>query len=66
MILEGDGSYYVSEKEFSEIRNYGEELDFRLEDGDGESKSIRNRVIYAGTLVIGHKTIEHSVRYKLE
>lgn len=66
MILEGDGSYYVIEKEFSEIRNYGEELLFRLEDGGGESKNIRNRVIYAGTLVIGHKTIEHSVRYKLE
>lgn len=66
MILEGDGSYYIFEKVFSEIRNYGEELVFRLEDGGGESKNIRNRVIYAGTLVIGHKTIEHSVRYKLE
>jgi hypothetical protein len=64
IILRGDGNYIVDKKEFSEMRNFGEELIFKLE--NGEVKQMRNFVLFAGSIVIGHKSVEHSVKYKLE
>lgn len=64
IILRGDGNYLLDRNDFSEMRNFGEELVFKLE--NGEDKQLRNIVIFAGGIVIGHKTVEHSVKYKLE
>ena len=64
IILKGDCGCQLPENEFTSMRNYGEELVFKTQ--DGEIKNIRNVVIFAANLVIGHKTIEHSVRYKLD
>jgi hypothetical protein len=64
LILKGDCGYLVTENKFLTIRNYGEELTFRTQ--DGEDKNIRNIVIFADSLVIGHKTVEHSVRHHIE
>jgi len=64
IILRGDGNYLLDKNDFSEMRNFGEELVFKLE--NGEDKQLRNIVIFAGAIVIGHKTVEHSVKYKLE
>jgi hypothetical protein len=64
LILRGDGNYLLDKNTFSEMRNFGEELIFKLE--NGEEKQLRNVVIFAGGLVLGHKTVEHSVKWKLE
>lgn len=64
LILRGDGNYLLDKNAFSEMRNFGEELVFKLE--NGEDKQLRNIVIFAGGIVIGHKTVEHFVKWKLE
>jgi len=61
--LKGDCTYLVEERQFEALRNYGEELSFKTK--DGEDKNQRNVVIFANSLVIGHKTVEHTIKYKL-
>ncbi|MEK6583056.1 MAG: PIN domain-containing protein [Nitrospirota bacterium] len=64
LILRGDGNYLLDKNAFLEMRNFGEELVFKLE--NGEEKQLKGVVIFAGPIVIGHQTVEHSVKYKLE
>jgi hypothetical protein len=64
LILRGDGNYLLDKNDFSDMRNFGEELIFKLE--NGEEKQLRNVVIFAGGIVLGHKSVEHSVKWKLE
>lgn len=64
LILKGDGSYSLRDNQYSTLRNYGEELLFKTP--EGEEKSMRNVVLFADSLVIGHKTVEHSIKYKLD
>ncbi|MDY0094925.1 MAG: PIN domain-containing protein [Candidatus Vecturithrix sp.] len=64
LLLRGDGTYSIQEKQFSAMRNHGEELSFKTK--EHEDKSIHNIVIFAADLVIGHKTVEHAVKFKLE
>jgi hypothetical protein len=64
LILRGDGNYILDKNNFSDMGNFGEELIFKLE--TGEEKQIRNSVMFFGGLVLGHKTVEHSVKWKLE
>ena len=64
LYLKGDCTYMVEEKQFSALRNHGEELSFKTK--DGEDKGQRNMVAFVDGLVIGHKTIEHTVKLKLE
>lgn len=61
--LKGDCAYLVEEKQFEALRNHGEELLFKTK--DGEDKIQRNVVIFADSLVIGHKTVEHTIKYRL-
>ena len=63
LTLKGDAWYHPSEKTFTDFRNKGEELTFT--DSDGEQQK-RNIVIMAGNIVIGHRTVEHTVRQKVE
>jgi hypothetical protein len=62
LILKGDCFYVPVDQKFEKLRNYGEEILYKTSDGE---KSIGNVVIFADSLVIGHKSIDHSVRYKL-
>lgn len=62
LTLKGDAFYSINEKEFSELRNRGEELSFN--DGGEERKSI-NQVIAIGHIVMGHRTVEHTIRHQL-
>ena len=62
--LKGDCTYLVKEAKFDTIRNYGEELQFKTK--DGEDKSQRNVVIFADGMEIGHRTVERSIKYKLD
>ena len=64
LLLRGDGSYMSTTARFSELRNFGEHLKYRMPDGnEGEN---RNAVIYAAGMVIGHKEVTNVVRYKLD
>jgi len=64
LILKGDCTYLVKEGQFEALRNHGEEFLFKTK--EGEDKSQRNVVIFMDSLVIGHKTVEHVVKYKLD
>lgn len=60
LILKGDAFYSPNNKEFSELRNHGEELSF--DDGGEERKSINN-VLMVGNIVLGHRNVEHTIRH---
>jgi len=63
LLLKGDGSYMPTTGGFSDLRNFGEHLKYRLPDGsEGES---RNFVLFAGGIVLGHKEVSNVVRYRL-
>jgi hypothetical protein len=63
LLLKGDGYYASDKKELLELRNRGEELSFN--DGSEERKNV-NHVLLAGNIVLGHRNVEHSVRYRIE
>lgn len=62
--LKGDGTYDTGTGRFEQLRNFGEELRFDLD--DGSEKQVRNVVLFAAGMVIGHREISHTVRYKLD
>ncbi len=63
LMLRGDGSYTTTNEGFSDLRNFGEHLKFRLRDGnEGET---RNAVVFAAGIVLGHKEVSNVVRYRL-
>lgn len=64
LMLHGDGSYNADSKTFDELRNFGEKLVFELD--DGSKKEIQNHVLFVGSIILGHKEVEHTVRYKLD
>lgn len=61
--LKGDGSYMPASRAFTNLRNFGEHLTFKLP--DGTRSEIRNAVGYADGIVIGHKQVINTVRYAL-
>jgi hypothetical protein len=63
LLLKGDGSYMPTTGTFSDLRNFGEHLKYRMP--DGSERENRNHVIFAAGLVLGHKEISSVVRYKL-
>lgn len=63
LLLKGDGSYVPTTGTFSDLRNFGEHLKYRMP--DGSERESKNHVIFAGGLVIGHKEVSSIVRYKL-
>ncbi len=63
ILARGEGSYDAEVKKFVELANRGEQLVYQLQ--DGTEKKLENVVLVVGSAVIGHRTVEHSVRYKL-
>ena len=63
LTLPGDGIYILSKKRFTELRNQGEALLFRLP--DGTEKQVRSVRLYVDSAVIGHREISHTVRYRV-
>ncbi|MCH7712492.1 MAG: radical SAM protein [Chloroflexi bacterium] len=59
----GEGKYNAEEKKIVELTTRGETLLHRLP--DGTEKKLENIVIGVMTGVIGHRTVEHSVKRKL-
>lgn len=60
----GDGMYYTDTKEFQNLKSLGEELHFK--DELGEDKVVKNVVLRAGGIVIGHKEINHNIKFKID
>ena len=63
IVARGEGTYDVDGKKFVELANRGEQLLYQLP--DGTEKKLENVVLLAGSAVIGHRTVEYSVRHKL-
>jgi hypothetical protein len=63
LLLKGDGSYNPTTGAFSDLRNFGEHLKYRLPDGSEQEN--RNDVLFGAGIVLGHKEISSVVRYKL-
>lgn len=61
--LKGDAFYDTSAHRFTDIRNKGEELIF--EDAEGEQQR-KNVVMMAGSIVLGHRSVEHTIRHKID
>jgi hypothetical protein len=52
LTLKGDGSYLPASREFRNLRNFGEELQFRLP--DGSKKEMRNIVLFVDGITSFH------------
>jgi len=63
IVARGEGTYDADSKRFVELANRGEQLLYQLR--DGTEKKLENIVLAVGTVVLGHRSVEHSVRYKL-
>jgi hypothetical protein len=63
LILKGDGSYLPGASRFEELRNFGEHLRWLLP--DGSMAEIRNSVIFANSIVIGHREVTGVTRFPL-
>lgn len=63
IIVRGEGTWETNTKELIDMKRRGEKLIFRLE--DGTEKKLENYVLLAGNIVLGHREVEHSVRYRL-
>jgi hypothetical protein len=63
ILARGEGTYDTETGKFVEMSTRGEKLSYQLP--DGTEKQVQNVVAVAGSIVIGHRTVEHSVRYKL-
>lgn len=63
IIARGECMYDAVNKRFVEMANRGEQLQYQL--SDGTEKKLENIVIVVGSMVIGHRTVEHSVRHKI-
>ena len=61
--LKGDGSYLPGSREFTNLRNFGEHLTFKLP--DGTQSEIRNVVLHVDGIVMGHRQVSSTVRYAL-
>lgn len=62
IISRGEGKYDAVTKEFSQLADRGQQMLYRLK--DGTEQVVQNQVISVGGLVIGHRAVEHSVRFK--
>lgn len=61
--VRGDAMYEPGERKFSGFRVTGETLAFV--DAAGEQQR-RHNYMFAGNVVIGHRTVEHTIRHRME
>ena len=63
ILARGEGTYDADAKKFVELANRGEQLLYQLQ--DGTEKKLENIVLLVGSVVMGHRTVEYSVRHEL-
>jgi hypothetical protein len=64
LVIRGDGFYNSETRSFEQMQRLGEELSFILE--DGTKKQLRNVVLRAASITIGHKEVVHIIRHEIE
>jgi len=62
LTLKGDATFDIEKNSFGDFRNKGEELTFADENGEQHK---RNVVVMVGNLVLGHRTVEHTIRHPI-
>jgi hypothetical protein len=60
--LRGDGTYDTSTGEYLELRSQGETLAYTDEEGQTKTENV---VMMVGTAVLGHRSVQHTVRFPL-
>jgi PIN domain len=60
--LRGDGTYDTSTGEYLELRSQGETLVYTNEEGQTKTENV---VMMVGTAVLGHRSVQHTVRFPL-
>ncbi len=63
LLIKGDATFDPSNNQFVEIRRLGEEFKFTL--ADGTEESAKNVVLRADSIVLGHREVQHTIRYEL-
>ena len=63
LTLQGEGTFNSADRSFSNFRNRGESLDYIDAEGEQQKRSV---VLMVGNIVIGHRDVEHVVRYKID
>lgn len=61
--LKGTGSYSIDVSEYDNMRITVQEIEFLL--ADGTSKLSSSAILLVGNIVIGHRDVTHTVRYRL-
>lgn len=61
--LKGDGAFLPATREFRNLRNFGEQLRFRLP--DGSMSEMRNTVVFVDGIALGHREVSRVTRYPL-
>jgi hypothetical protein len=64
ILANGEGTYDAEADQFVELANRGEQLLYQLH--DGTEKSLERIVLTGLSAVMGHRTVEYSVRHRLE
>jgi hypothetical protein len=64
LIMKGDGLYNTTDKSFAQLGELGTE--FRFRDDNDVEQSRKNVVLRVGPIVLGHESVTHIVRQKIE
>ena len=64
LTIKGDATFNTETNMFSKLRSFGEALRFTSE--DGTEKELKNVVMHAEGIVLGHRHVSNTVRYKLD
>jgi hypothetical protein len=64
IIAKGDGIYNTDTKNFEKISSHGERFTYTSE--EGEEVKLENYVMATANIVLGHRTVKHSVRHKTD
>jgi hypothetical protein len=63
LLLQGRGHYNIQSSLFGQLQSGGESLSFRTAEGE---RVVRNVVVGVGSIVLGYRTVVHTIRYKID
>jgi hypothetical protein len=64
LIIDGEGLYLPDTSSLQEVRSTGERFEMTQE--DGSTRELKNVIIFAGGITIGHRLVTHSIRYPMD
>lgn len=63
LLLKGQGEYDMESGSFGKLQSGGESLSFRTAEGE---QVVRSVVVGVGNIVLGHRTVVHTIRHKID